>query len=80
LWVGIFDPAAGTTGTAYIYIDGALDTSGPLSTVPNTGSGSNWRIGQFISPGTPFRGALDDVRIYSRALALADIQALYAGH
>jgi len=80
LVVGIYDPSAGASGTAYIYIDGVLDTSGPLGTVPNTGSVSNWRIGQFIAPSTAFRGALDDVRIYSRALALADIQALYAGH
>jgi len=81
LVVGVYDGDLHVGGDSMtrIYIDGVLDTSGTPSTTPATGSGSNWQIGQFLTPGTPFNGALDDVRVYSRALNLADIQALYAG-
>jgi len=81
LVVGEYDGSTSTGGDGllHIYIDGALDSSGTPSTTPATAAGSNWRIGQFIAGGTPFHGALDDVRVYARALSLTDIQALMAG-
>lgn len=71
--VGVYD------GTAqYIYVDGflkaSLGESGPISNVVSMkiGSGSGP-----LSPLALFRGMIDDVRIYSRALSQSEIQQLY---
>jgi hypothetical protein len=53
-------------------------TSGTLANVPNTGTGSNWLIGNFLASGGFFHGVMDDVRIYNRALSPTDVQALFA--
>jgi hypothetical protein len=80
LVVGVYDGDAsvGGDGIAHIYIDNVQDTSGKLSTTPATGSGTNWRIGEFQGGGTPFHGDMEDVRVYSRALSLTEVQALDA--
>jgi len=65
------------TNIARIYIDGVEDAAGKLGSVPDTGSGSSWKIGRFLGLGTPFRGSIGDLRIFNRALRPPEIQALY---
>ncbi len=71
--VGVYDGS-----TWKIYWDGALDNSsadsGPIATNRDLYIGAvdiNGNPGQF------WHGAIDDVRVYSRALMLGEIQALY---
>lgn len=47
-----------------LYIDGKLDISGNISTEPNTILGTNWRMGRFMEGGTPFKGNIDEVKVY----------------
>jgi len=60
------------------YIDGVLETSvaDMKSTPINTGGGVELRIGSDIQ-GRFFAGAIDDVRINSRALSASEIASLY---
>ena len=66
---GAWRHVAGTWdgSAASIYIDGKLDTRRQPQVKPDTGDSSGW-IGRYLREGTPFRGAIDDVRVYSRAL------------
>ncbi|MEJ5377699.1 MAG: LamG-like jellyroll fold domain-containing protein [bacterium] len=65
-----------TEDTISIYINGALDgttTRGTISTASNP-----FRIGWTTNfGGTPFRGQLDEISIYDRALTADEIQAIY---
>src|SRR5215471_11016047 len=61
----------------HLYVDGYEDAEGTLSLPPATVNGGTWKIGRFLSGGTPFRGALDDVRIYDRSLPAAEVHALF---
>ncbi len=70
--------------TASFYLDGALDKSftGLVSTVPATnypciGSRSASGTGACGGAGSTFQGKIDDFRVYSRALTLAQILVLY---
>src|ERR1019366_5491952 len=62
---------------AHILVDGALDASGNLPELPQTGDDPNWLLGGAFGTQTAFRGDLDDVRVYSRAVRTAELQALY---
>lgn len=64
------------TNVARIYVDGALDSSGTLTSIPNTLNGSNWSMGAFMGGGTTFRGSIGDLRLYDRALSVAEISSL----
>ncbi len=61
-------------------MDGVEQSSATLSNVPDTGAATPWRIGSFLTGAGLFRGLMDDVRIYDRALSAADLEALSAGH
>jgi DNA-binding winged helix-turn-helix (wHTH) protein len=63
--------------TLRLFTDGALDSTGTLGFALETGSISPWRIGRGLDGGTPFRGLMDDVRVYPRALSAAEVMALY---
>ncbi len=69
------------TGAHQLYIDGAIDpisapTNIPVSTI-NTSSTKDFFIGA-QSPGfRPFDGIIDEVSVFSRALSLSEIAALY---
>ena len=75
-YVGVYDGR-----TAYAYIDGSLVGSDSVSgstSKPITASGYNVNIGR--NPeynGDYFNGAIDDVRIYNRALSADEVAALY---
>jgi hypothetical protein len=63
-----------SSGTAYIYINGGSSpttgTNGPYS-----GAGNDFLVG-----GGSYVGKLDDVRVYSRALTLTEIQDIMNGN
>ena len=71
---GTFDSA---TKEAKVYVDGVLVDSitAPTQISYTTGVGDGLQIGS-MDGGRNFEGKLDDVRVYNRALALADIQEL----
>ena len=62
-----------------LYVDGKLDAQGRLDTLKDP-KGSMLKIGltssNFPMGGIGFNGALDDLRIYDRALSVAEIQQL----
>jgi hypothetical protein len=61
---------------AKLYLNGSLDTS--FAHVSAFGASlSNIIIGNAWNGSTPFKGTLDDIRIYNRALADAEIKLLY---
>jgi hypothetical protein len=69
---GVFD------GTSIrLFVNGALDRSERCPRVPTDGP-SPVTIGQAPSGGNRFTGAIDDVRLYSRALSEAEVAALAA--
>lgn len=57
------------------YIDGVYD-SGRTANADDTDSATHFTIGG-ISGGSALRGAVDDVRVYNRALNVAEIEQLY---
>ena len=70
--------AATFDGTAHrLYVDGALqgEAPGPLRFDPDL----HVRIGMKGSGEFPFKGLIDDVRIYSRALSAEEVKALVEG-
>ena len=75
--VGTYDS---TTGKQKIYIDGSLKgtRSWAVGTRIRSSVGTSLEIGRNHHPGWNFDGLIDQARIYSRALDLAQIQKLYA--
>jgi len=67
--------------TLSIYIDGALDSTTPNISAPNASVGAKIYIGRddptLDDNGYFIYGALDDIRVYSRALSAKEIQKLY---
>jgi hypothetical protein len=66
------------------YVDGVLDKSNVRSNVPNTTAGLETQLGRtaYGSPVSPtvgnyFKGTMDDVRVYNRALSATEIKRLY---
>lgn len=72
LGVGTFD------GTTFrVYVDGVLEGS-RVPDNPFVTSTAPWSIGRYgPSIAEPFRGQIDDVRVYNRALSAAEIRDLY---
>jgi len=78
--VDVLDNVAGTWdgSTIQLYVDGVLQGTAPLSTAFNNTRALN--IGFWWSGGTPqrfFRGIVDELEIFSRALSASEIQAIY---
>lgn len=69
--------------TVKIYVNGVLDSSasytGGIGTNHYNDSGNDFELGEYSAPSTlrSFQGALDDVRLYNRALGANEIKALY---
>ncbi len=61
----------------HLYVDGIEDANGQLREPPSTINGGTWTIGKFLGDGTRFRGTLDDVRMFDRALSPAEVQGLF---
>jgi hypothetical protein len=62
---------------ARLYVDGRQDAAQHLTAPLGTEASPSWRIGRAVWGGTPFRGAIDDVRLYGRALGAPRMAALY---
>jgi len=77
-WVHVAATRDGAT--ASLYLDGQLGGSAPYSFAV-TDKGQSLRIGSIGLPEPEwagfFKGKIDDVRIYDRALSLGEIQELY---
>ncbi|MBX3228313.1 MAG: LamG domain-containing protein [Labilithrix sp.] len=65
----------GTNGAVTLYVNGAAVDSSPFSAV-KPDNGASLRIGCRGDNQGYFRGAIDEVRIYNRALSAADVAAL----
>jgi hypothetical protein len=66
-----------TSDNIHLFVNGAWVWSwGAPATGWNEG---NWRIGANLADGWPFKGAIDDVRIYDRALSEAEIWEIAGG-
>ncbi len=64
------------SGTGYLYVNGVQEGSGSLTSVTTPTSGTSVRVGQRVPGGSiPFNGIIDEVRIWSVARSLAEIQA-----
>ncbi|MEI6261742.1 MAG: LamG domain-containing protein [Deltaproteobacteria bacterium] len=63
-----------------LYINGVFDSSMPESSAVDVSNTADFKIGRFDEWYQPsFRGNIDDVRIYNRALSASEIQQLYQG-
>ena len=62
--------------TGYLYINGIQKATGNLSTVNTPSGNQKVKIGQRVSGGSiPFRGSLDEIRIWNVAKSVGEIQA-----
>ncbi len=67
----------GRSNMEHLYVDGLEDGSGTLKAAPATENGGTWTIGRFLGGGTRFRGTLDDVRVFDRAVESAEVHAFF---
>lgn len=61
----------------YVYFDGVLASSTPTTGAINTGGTALGFIGSLSGNAEIFKGNIDDVRIYSRALSASEVAGLY---
>lgn len=62
---------------AVLYVDGVEDGRATFPKGLATVDGRSWRIGSALGGGTTFRGAIDDVRVFTEPLHAHEVQALY---
>lgn len=67
----------GATGTMRVYVNGSLQATG-TGTRNTLGASARLLFGASSSGGGFFNGSLDDVRLFTRALAANEVAALYA--
>lgn len=60
------------------YVDGAQTISTSVPSITNVTTGTTLTVGAGASTFRPFNGAVDDLRIYNRALSASEVTALYA--
>jgi Concanavalin A-like lectin/glucanases superfamily/Calx-beta domain len=69
------------TGTRQVYVDGVVKASRTDAPITITRSIADLAIGAFLTSSTSavqlFRGRLDEVSFYSRALTTSEVQAIY---
>ena len=61
----------------YLYVDGVLDKTSAKTVTPLKNT-ANLHIGFWSTIWSPFKGLIDDIRIYERALTIGEIQKHYA--
>lgn len=73
---GVFE--GGPKGLMRLYVDGAAEASAPAEGGLSGAGESRWSIGNGLGGlGTPFRGAIDDVRVFARALRTSELMGLH---
>jgi hypothetical protein len=78
-WHHVVATISGTSG--YVYLDGNLDGSGNVGIIPTNTLDvfiGYTHVTQGADATAWFNGAIDDVRIYNRALSAGEVQQLYA--
>ena len=77
-WYHVTGVYNATAQTLDVYVNGVLDNGTLSGTVPSSqfNSSNNLQIGAFNASGL-FRGTIDDVRIYNRALSAQEVKRLY---
>jgi len=71
-----YDPTVGTHGTHTLYIDGQSVATN-VTDGAQTGAVASLQFGRWVGGFEYYKGALDEVRIYNRALSLTEVQGLY---
>lgn len=66
-----------TTGTARIYVNGALDTASASGNALPTNGALPMRVGSSNSSIQPYNGRYDHIYLYERALTLQEIEQTY---
>ncbi|MFK7921544.1 MAG: LamG-like jellyroll fold domain-containing protein [Bacteroidia bacterium] len=62
-------------GTGFLYVNGTQMGTGSLTTVNTPSGNATLRLGQRVSGGSiPFRGAIDEVKVWNYARTAAEIQ------
>jgi hypothetical protein len=79
-WVHVAVTRAESTKDVEIFINGTLDTTGNHSGDDNVGSNPRIIIGANLLDSRYFRGTIDEVRIYDRVLAEAEITMSMRGN
>ena len=72
---GVYE--GGTERITKLYVDGKLDATGTITTEPNTTLSTNWRMGRFMEGGIPFKGNLDEIKVYEIPLTSQQIWEVY---
>jgi hypothetical protein len=76
-WYHVTGVYNATTRTLDIYVNGVLDDGVLLGTIPSSQAVANLNVNiARRSGGFYFKGVIDDVRIYNRALSQTEIQAI----
>ena len=78
-WFHVVGVADAARNRREMWIDGALIASGPFSGSANVGRHYKLQVGRFADGGQAthyFKGKIDDLRIYNRALSADEIEAL----
>lgn len=71
-----YNPSA-SSNPYRLYVDGALDTAGDITTAINTGSTVPFRVGMRVDNINLFTGDIDEVRFYNTALTDSAIKSTY---
>jgi len=67
-----------TNSKVRLYLDGSLDTATDKSISISYSDATDFQIGKNVAGGTQnWKGSIDDVRIYNRALSATEVAALY---
>jgi len=67
-----------TAGEVKFYLNGVLaQTVLDAAALVAPADADNLSIGSWLTGGSFFKGSIDDLRIYNRALSAADVSALY---
>lgn len=72
---GVFE--GGERGLMRLYVDGVEEAALPVQVALQPARVSAWSIGRGLNGGTSFRGAIDDVRVFPRALPAPKIRSLH---
>ena len=67
-----------TGGSTKIYVNGVLGSSNTNSAW-NTATSTIFNLGFLMGGSSPYRGLIDDLRIYNRAITAAEVLELYDG-